>query len=360
MREQATLHFFGDISLDGIYCEPQQHAVLSQNMQYIDSFLKPSDYRIANWESMIWGNGEVNELKTPRLCTTKQAASAMLPLKIDLALLANNHVFDNGLSGFKNTVDFFEENNIKHIGASCSTRNIEPHLFNVNGISFAIFNFVGQETHPHLPDNCPVFLNFFDYDNPEFVYKQINKYKNNVDHVIVSLHWGEHEHSRYPQERQRKFARNLIDNAAVSLVVGHHVHCLQGYEAYRNGFIAYSLGNFIFSPQLTIPGRIDSYRTADTKKIGILGITFSKKKIENTKWHYFKQDRNGLLLFADETNKTEKQHLNICKPLRKKSIDKTYKIEQKVKNIRNAISKNGGIVATLLNLKFRHLKTLLK
>jgi len=329
-------------------------------MQYIDNFLKPSDYRIANWESMIWGNDEVNKLKTPRLCTTKQAAISILPLKIDLALLANNHVFDNGLSGFKNTVEFFEENNIKHVGASCSTRDIEPHLFNVNGISFAIFNFVGHETNPHLPEACPVYLNFFDYNNTEVIHNQIKKHISNVDHVIVALHWGEHELSRYPQERQRKFARDLIDISQVSLVVGHHVHCLQGYESFKNGFIAYSLGNFIFGPQLTLPGKIDSYRTSDTKKIGVLEITFSKTKIEKNKWHYFTQDRDGLILQIDKSRKIEKYHQKLCTALQKKSIDKVYKIEQKVKNIRNAVSKNNGIVATLLNFKFRHLKALLK
>lgn len=360
MERQATLHFFGDISLDGIYCEPQQYAIVSQNMEYISSCLNPSDFRIVNWESMIWGNGEVNKLKNPRLCTTKEAANSILPLKIDLALLANNHVYDNGLSGFRNTINFFEENKISYIGSSDCEIDIQPHLFTVNGISFAIFNFVGHETNPHLPENCPIYLNFFDYNNPDFIHAQIKKYRNNVDHVIVSFHWGEHELSRYPQERQRELARNLIDKSGVTLVVGHHVHCLQGYETYNNGYIAYSIGNFIFSPQLTVPGKIDSYRTADTKKIGVLEISFSKKNIDKIKWHYFKQDRNGLLLFADESNKIEKHHVNICKPLCNKSIDKIYKKEQKIKNIRNAISKNGGILATLLNFRFRHLKTLLK
>ncbi|MDZ4148559.1 MAG: CapA family protein [Flavobacteriaceae bacterium] len=360
MKGQTTLHFFGDISLDGIYCEPQQHEVLSQNIKYLEQCLKPSDYKIVNWESMIWGNGEVNGLKSPRLCTTKEAASSILPLKIDLALIANNHVYDNGLSGFRNTIDFFEENNIKYIGASDSTSKIKPHLFTVNDISFAIFNFVGHETNPHLPEVCPVYLNFFDYNNTEVIHNQIKKYKNNVDHVIVALHWGEHELSRYPQERQRKFARDLIEISQVSLVVGHHVHCLQGYESFKNGFIAYSLGNFIFGPQLTLPGKIDSYRTSDTKKIGVLEITFTKTKIEKNKWHYFTQDRDGLLPQIDNLRKIEKFHLKLCKALQKKSINKVYKIEQKVKSIRNAVSKNNGIVATLLNLKLRHLKTLLK
>ena len=37
----------------------------------------------------------------------------------------------------------------------------------------------------------------------------------------------------------------MIDAGAL-LVLGHHPHTLQGWERYRGGLIAYSLGNFVF------------------------------------------------------------------------------------------------------------------
>jgi poly-gamma-glutamate synthesis protein (capsule biosynthesis protein) len=32
------------------------------------------------------------------------------------------------------------------------------------------------------------------------------------------------------------------------LVIGHHPHVVQGFEIYKGKLIAYSLGNFVFSP----------------------------------------------------------------------------------------------------------------
>ena len=41
----------------------------------------------------------------------------------------------------------------------------------------------------------------------------------------------------------RQFSHDLIE-AGVTLVVGAHLHCVQGGELYKNGCIIYGLGNF--------------------------------------------------------------------------------------------------------------------
>ena len=70
--------------------------------------------------------------------------------------------------------------------------------------------------------------------------KEIEK----VDFIAINFHWGK-EGSNYANKEQQKIARLAIDNGA-NIVIGHHPHVLQGIENYKNGFIAYSLGNFIF------------------------------------------------------------------------------------------------------------------
>lgn len=40
-------------------------------------------------------------------------------------------------------------------------------------------------------------------------------------------------------------AKYTIDNGA-DLILGHHPHVVQGIEEYKNKFIVYSLGNFMF------------------------------------------------------------------------------------------------------------------
>ncbi len=70
-----------------------------------------------------------------------------------------------------------------------------------------------------------------------------------ADYVIVSFHWGV-ERSYRPTSSQVRFGRSAID-AGADAVLSHHPHVIQGVEYYRGKLIAYSLGNFVFSPGST-------------------------------------------------------------------------------------------------------------
>jgi poly-gamma-glutamate synthesis protein (capsule biosynthesis protein) len=61
----------------------------------------------------------------------------------------------------------------------------------------------------------------------------------------VITHWGV-ERTDTPVPYQTDLAHRFID-AGADLVVGGHPHVLQGLEAYKGKWIAYSLGNFIFT-----------------------------------------------------------------------------------------------------------------
>jgi poly-gamma-glutamate synthesis protein (capsule biosynthesis protein) len=62
--------------------------------------------------------------------------------------------------------------------------------------------------------------------------------------VIVQIHWGD-EYADDPAYTQVHAAHAMIE-AGADLVIGHHPHVLQGFELHEGGFIAYSLGNFLF------------------------------------------------------------------------------------------------------------------
>ena len=352
-----NVEFLGDLSLDGLYNDPQHFFGLSENMQWISKLNSDVDYRVINWESQLWGDGQVNELKYPRLCATKAAAESILPLNIDLALIANNHVFDNQLKGFNNTIDFFNNNNISYIGATIEQVDFnKPHILSKNGIKIGFINNVGLETNPNLPKDCPVLLNVI---NEEVLLSQTSILKKDVDHVVVNLHWGDTEYVRSPNVKQRSLARKLIDNGA-SAVVGHHVHCLQGYEEYNDGLICYSLGNFIFSPQLVVPGKIDSYRMTDNNMAALLKISFTKTNFTYD-WKYLIKEKNDMYLKSDD-GRAKKMHLKTNKYLSysDSNLNRKYKLEILISPIRNFIDKNGGIIKAVFSVKVKQLYILKK
>ncbi|HEY4182936.1 MAG TPA: CapA family protein, partial [Kofleriaceae bacterium] len=69
-----------------------------------------------------------------------------------------------------------------------------------------------------------------------------------IDAVIVTPHWGV-EYTATPGADQRSLGKRFLD-AGATLVLGSHPHVLEPWEKYktadgREGFIIYSLGNFV-------------------------------------------------------------------------------------------------------------------
>lgn len=242
----------GDISLDGLFCDPQQHESLANNMRDIAIILGKVDLRIGNLESPLWGDGHVNTLKVPRLATTREAARCLLPLELDVVLLGNNHAFDCRLKGFENTIQFLDEHGIAWLGAGRTREEAErPYIIERKGKRIGLLNYVGPETNPNVSPDSGFFLNTLKEDR---VVEEVSSLSRDTDIVLVHFHWGSIELVRCPTVRQRRLARKAIE-AGARVVVGTHPHCLQGHEFWKGGHIFYSLGNFLFSRYAYIPGR---------------------------------------------------------------------------------------------------------
>lgn len=61
--------------------------------------------------------------------------------------------------------------------------------------------------------------------------------------IVCVVHWG-YELMVYPEPADREWAHRAIE-AGADCVIGHHPHVVQGFESVGQGFVAYSLGNFL-------------------------------------------------------------------------------------------------------------------
>jgi hypothetical protein len=333
--KMISIQVLGDLSLDGLFCDPQHHRPLQENMEMVAEVLGQCDIRVVNWESPLWGNGGVNTLKVPRLATTEAAACCILPLKLDVALLANNHVYDCLGDGFDATCSFLNSHNIAHLGASKVRQEASrPLVLDRKGQRIGILNYVGIETNPKLPEDATVFLNYIEKSR---VLTEIQSLKETCNHILVFLHWGKDEHVRIPYPQQRKLGRSLID-AGASVVFGSHAHCLQGHESWKSGHIFYCMGNFLFSPLLSLPGRIYAPWDEDSRQVGVAAIELYPEKI-GVKWKFFYQKSTSLLLQADNS---PSRHRRIRKRSRilglsEKALNRKYKIERVLSQLRYQI-----------------------
>lgn len=209
----------------------------------IDLFNR-ADYRIVNLEAPITAKNKLNKiLKTgPHLHSTKETViPSLIRLKIDLVTLANNHIMDYGGSGLEDTLTCLKSSKIDAIGAGLNLWDaMNPLFLKKDDFRIAILNFAENEwasASNDKPGASPIDL----IENV----KKIREAKNKSEFVIVIVHGG-HEYFNFPSPEIVKRYRFYAENGA-SVIVGHHPHCINGYEEYRGTPIFYSLGNFIFT-----------------------------------------------------------------------------------------------------------------
>jgi poly-gamma-glutamate capsule biosynthesis protein CapA/YwtB (metallophosphatase superfamily) len=111
-------------------------------------------------------------------------------------------------------------------------------------------------THYHQvdyqPGTPPEILTFPHAEDLDAAVADVQALREQVDVVVVSLHWGVHFTPALIAGYQREVAHRLID-AGTDVILGHHPHELKAIEVYRKRAIFYSLGNFAFDqPQEVI------------------------------------------------------------------------------------------------------------
>ena len=231
---------------------------------------KRADFFLANIEVPVTDSDEPewNHFKTLKgKCKT---GIILKDLGIDVASLANNHIADYGLRGFKDTVAVLKELDIDWVGAGMSPKEaVEPLIVEKKNYRIGIVALAQPEISAARKGKWGAGV----LTKKEAV-NAIKKIKNDTDIIIAYLHFGV-EHFEYPTPSQVSLSHSLID-AGANLVIGHHPHVPQGYEYYNNGFIAYSLGNFIFDMN---PGAHKFSRTGLLVEIDVNQNCLKKVKI---------------------------------------------------------------------------------
>jgi len=173
----------------------------------------------------------------------------------DIVSLANNHFGNQGVVGMSFTFLHLNEHGIEYVGAGENEAKArEPTIIERNGVKFAFlaYNDVKEAIRKGYAATS---------DKPGFavltrssLMQDIEYAKEKAQVVVVSIHWGV-EYETTPTERQTTYAHLAIDSGA-SLVLGHHPHVIQPVEKYKDGYIFYSLGNFVFDQMWSEATRI--------------------------------------------------------------------------------------------------------
>lgn len=247
----VRLAFIGDISAvanrDAPECDPA-----------IAGLLSSANLVVGNCESPIIERSRAamgTWLGTHHAMSERFLADALAAVGIArdrlVLSLANNHVLDQGIGGFEETLAALDRLGIRTVG-TVAGGPVQRHAAGSLTIGFAAFT---------------LWRNTGAAPFEERVLMQAAEWPRNamsgIDLACAVPHW-DWEFRHFPRKATRALARLLADKGA-GLIVGHHAHVVQPVERIGGSVTAYGLGDFLGTALASTPwpARISSIFVVD-------------------------------------------------------------------------------------------------
>lgn len=246
-RKELSLVMVGDALIhDSIY---KDASLGDGNYDFMSMFtdvgeiIKDYDLRYYNQETIIGGKN-LGLSNYPLFNSPDEIGSDLVKTGFNMVSLANNHSLDKGEVGLNYSINFWNSlDGVITAGSYASwedRENIKIH--EVNGIKFAFLSYTTGTNGLSIPSGKEYLVNVYDEDK---VKEDIEKIKDDVDLIIVAMHWGS-EYTHTPTKEEKEIAKYL-SSLGVNLIIGCHPHVIQPVDYVGDTLVIYSLGNFISS-----------------------------------------------------------------------------------------------------------------
>ena len=255
----------------------------------------------------------------------------------NLLTTANNHALDRGLGGLINTLDILDEISIEHVGTyrnELESESVFIKKFNDVKVSFLSFTYgtnsqsnrcvlskndissvdllraqeepspflrsmlgkirrkLKREDGAHSVIDSTASNQINNVDNFPYLKRflaKIHKAKKESDFVVLCLHSGGQFNFHQGIGAYTKYIVELAKQAGVDCVIGNHTHCIMPLLWDETGLVAYSLGNFCFTPH---DGYYMEDVLADYSMLLHIDIGTISKRIERVSFSILKTVRN--------------------------------------------------------------------
>jgi len=255
-------------------------------------YVEAADYAVVNLETTLSGGPPYSGY--PAFNSPDDMAYGLKDLGFDLCLTANNHSLDRGFSGLSRTLDVLDQAGLAHVGTSRTQEERDNNIVaaDVGGISVAFLGYTYGTNGIPVPQKHPYAVNLFNTDyltslhtlDRERLAADLEAAKSlDPDLIAVMIHWGL-EYKTAENQYQEEVANFLFQHGA-DIVLGGHSHVPQPMEARtlpdgRQGFVCYSLGNFISSQtkpltDTTAVLTLELTRDNETGKTQVTGYSYA-------------------------------------------------------------------------------------
>lgn len=241
-------------------------------------------YQTTTQGDIVFGNLESPLIEGPIVNTgtmvfraDPQAVAGLTFGGFNVLSLANNHFKNKGDAGISQTIATLDENSVAHAGAGMDSDQARaPAIIEVKGKKFGFLAYLDSSFTPASYE-AATDRSGSPFLNEQTLIEDLDKLKGQADIMIVSMHAGT-EYTLQPTQKQINFAHTAIDHGA-KLVIGHHPHVVQPLEKYKDGYILYSLGNFIFDQMWSEETREGAIATVEFSGLDIVDVKLIPIKI---------------------------------------------------------------------------------
>ena len=201
---------------------------------------KDSDRVIINLETALTEQDTPIVKKGPNIKASPECVKVLKEIGVTDCGLSNNHIFDYGTSGIRDTIQALTQAGLGYTGFGENYEDARKNLIlEKNGKRVAIIA-VCEHEYSYALENRMGARGYDPYDTLE----DIRSARKDCDYIIVTYHGGK-EQSMYPSPRLRKACQAMVRSGA-DMVLCQHSHCIGCFEEYNDGHILYGQGNFHF------------------------------------------------------------------------------------------------------------------
>jgi poly-gamma-glutamate capsule biosynthesis protein CapA/YwtB (metallophosphatase superfamily) len=247
LTAQDSLHVvsflaLGDVNLGRTVGQEILKGRIDYPFEKFKDVLARANLSFANLECPV--TDQHGETQSPKsnivFCAPPQAGKSLRQAGISAVSTANNHAYDYGLKGLKETIRFLHADSMLFAGTVSDSGNVfDPIILEKNGIKIGILAYA---QFVNIKGDWVGMISLFDSIRAQ---KEIQLLKSKVDVVIASYHGGD-EYKDVPGREALAQLRMLADFGA-DIVLGHHPHVPEGIERYHGSIIFHSLGNAVFN-----------------------------------------------------------------------------------------------------------------
>ena len=215
----------------------------------LNDIMKKSDVNFYFEQSMVGGK-DLGLSFNYSYNSPAELVTSLSKLGFNAMSLASYHSYDKGIAGIKNAVQTVVDNKFVYAGVNDTEENrLKNNIIEKNGLKIALLSYTtGTDEIVQNPFAVDIY-------SDDLVKSDVEKIKEEVDIIMVSIDWSNIKSGEVTEEQKR--IANYLSSLGVNIVVGNTGYTIQPIEIINETFVCYSLGNLL-SGHIAIDSRISA------------------------------------------------------------------------------------------------------